>query len=369
MPRTGLTRAKRVVVKIGSRLIDESPAGRPARIADEVAALRGRGVQAVVVSSGAIALGGKRLGLSERPTALAELQAAAAVGQNRLMANWEHAFGAHEIAIGQVLLSHDDLKDRRRFLNARFALRALLDANVVAVVNENDTVATDEIRYGDNDLLAALVANLIGADALIILTDVDGLLDAPPEEGGVRIPIVRDADSESATAVAKSNPVGGIGSGGMASKVASARAAARHGVTTVVASGRAPNILAAALAGEDVGTVFVPSAARMSSRKHWIAYGGRPAAAITCDDGARAAVSKNGRSLLFAGVTGVRGDFGMGDVVSLESGNGTEFARGLAAYPAADVRKLAGLRSADIERTLGYKYTSEVIHRDDLVLL
>ncbi len=369
MPRSSLSKTRRVVVKIGSQLIDESPAGRPASVADQVAAQRQHQRDVVVVSSGAIALGGRRLGHERRPSALAELQAAAAVGQNRLMAHWEHAFAAHSIEIGQVLLTHDDLRDRRRFLNARFALRALLSAGVVPVINENDTVATEEIRYGDNDLLAALVCNLVGADALIILTDVDGLLDVPPDLGGSRISVVRDADSESASEAAKASRDDGVGSGGMRSKVSAARSAARHGVCTVVANGRDPTVLASILRGDDVGTVFLPSAQRISSRKHWIAYGAKPSASISVDSGAERALRAEGRSLLAAGIVAVHGKFEMGDIVSLVTEDGTEFARGLAAYSATDVARIAGLRSSDIEGSLGYKYVGEVIHRDDLALL
>ena len=194
-----LGRAHRIVIKVGSRLLSHSPAGRPAAIADEIARLRERSdIEVVVVSSGAISLGVRSLGIRQRPTELPMLQAAAAIGQNRLMQHWQHAFAAHHIAIGQVLLTHDDLRNRRRFLNARHALQAMLGAGVVPVINENDTVAVDEIKYGDNDLLAALVCNLLSADALVVLTDVDGLHDAPPAEGGSRIPLVRDIDREAA---------------------------------------------------------------------------------------------------------------------------------------------------------------------------
>jgi glutamate 5-kinase len=368
--RESLRRARRVVVKVGSRLVSDSPVGRPAAIADEVAALRAAAapVEVVVVSSGAIALGRRVLGMAERPRDLPTLQAAAAVGQTRLMQSWEHAFAAHGVHIAQVLLTHDDLADRRRFLNARHALRALLDAGVVPVVNENDTVAVDEIRYGDNDLLAALVCNLVGADALVILTDVDGLHDAPPAEGGKRVPLVPDIDLEGSWRTGDADPRG-VGSGGMASKVQAARSAARHGVATAVLAGARPHVLRDALAGEDLGTLFVPSRERMSSRKHWIAYGARPAGRLVVDDGAHRAVARQGKSLLPAGIAEVQGAFEMGDIVALVTHQGLEFARGLAGYGAADLRRLKGLQSTDIESTLGYKYLDEVIHRDDLVLL
>lgn len=365
--RSTLGRARRVVVKIGSQLLADSPAGRPAAIADELAALRDRELEVVLVSSGAIALGARVLGLRERPRALPALQAAAAVGQNRLMQHWEHAFATHHMPIGQVLLTHDDLADRKRFLNARHALRALIDAGAVPIVNENDTVAVEEIKYGDNDQLAALVCNLVGADALIILTDVDGLCDRPPAEGGQRVPLVTDIDVE-ATPIAGGVASGRAGSGGMASKVLAAKSAGRQGVTTLVARGSAPEVLRRALAGEDVGTLFVPSAQRMSSRAHWIAYGPRPSGRVLVDDGARRAIAEAGTSLLPAGVVAIEGSFAMGDIVGLVSGE-TEFARGLVGYSADELRRLVGRHSADIELVLGYKYLDEVIHRNDLVLL
>lgn len=362
--RDQLTHARRVVVKIGSRLLAESPAGRPAAIADQIAALRRRDVSVLIVSSGAIALGMRRLGLTSRPRELPALQAAAAVGQSRLMQHWEHAFAVHDLAIGQVLVTHDDLGDRRRFLSARLTLRALLDRGVVPIVNENDTVATDEIKFGDNDQLAALVVNLIGADALIILTDVEGVRDA----SGVRMPIVRDIEREAAPVATGSTS--GVGSGGMASKVGSARIVTRTGIPAVIAPGREPDVIARVLAGADLGTLFVPGADVLSARKHWIAYGARPAGRLVIDDGAARALRDHGKSLLPAGVIAVEGEFDLGDTVSVVVGaGGPELARGLAAYPAADLRKISGLQSAGIEARLGYKSIDEAIHRDDLVLL
>jgi len=367
--RRRLQETKRLVIKVGSSLLHQAPVARPATIADDLAALsQGRELETVVISSGAISLGTRLLGWPKRPTALPALQAAAAVGQGHLMQNWEHAFSVHDRIIGQVLLTHDDLSDRRRFLNARHALFELLKSGVIPIVNENDTVAVEEIKYGDNDLLAALVANLVSADALIILTDVDGLFDAPPDQGGTRIPVVTDVDREAAP-VATAAKAGGHGSGGMASKVQAAKAAARKGVLTAVACGRDPNVIRRLLGGEDLGTVFVPKSTVVSSRKHWIAYGSRPSAQIRVDEGAHRAISERGTSLLPAGVLDVLGEFQQGDIVSLLTPSGTEFARGLAGYSAAEMRRLKGLQSADIEATLGYKYLDELIHRDDLVLI
>ena len=367
-PRAQLTQARRVVVKIGSRLLAESPAGRPAALADQIAVLRRRNVEILIVSSGAIALGVRRLRLPGRPHDLPALQAAAAVGQSRLMQHWEHAFAVHDLAIGQVLVTHDDLGDRRRFLSARLTLRALLDHGVVPIINENDTVATEEIKFGDNDQLAALVCNLISADALVMLTDVEGVRDAT----GVRIPIVHDIDREAAPVATGSTS--GVGSGGMASKVSSARIVTRTGVPAVVAPGRDPDVLVRVLAGADLGTLFVPGEGVLSARKHWIAYGAKPAGRLVIDGGAARALQDHGKSLLPAGVVAVEGEFELGDTVSVVVAGAAgaaahEIARGLAAYPAADLRKISGLQSAAIEATLGYKSIDEAIHRDDLVIL
>ena len=365
--RASLAAAKRVVVKIGSRLLAESPASRPAIVADQVVELRRRGVEVIVVSSGAIALGIRRLGLTSRPEELPALQAAAAVGQSRLMQHWEQAFAVHDLAIGQVLLTHDDLGDRRRFLSARQTLRALLDHEVVPIINENDTVATEEIKFGDNDQLAALVRNLVSADALVILTDVEGVRDA----NGVRMPIVRDIEREAAPVAGGSTS--GVGSGGMASKVGSARIVTRTGVPAIVAPGREPDVIVRVLGGMDVGTLFVPPRAgatdRLNSRKHWIAYGAKPEGTLAVDDGAVRALKTGGKSLLPAGIRAVSGDFEPGDTVSVVGPDGAEVARGLVAYPAEDLRKISGLQSAAIEARLGYKSTDEAIHRDDLVIL
>lgn len=356
--------ARCVVVKVGSRLLAESPAARPATLADEIVRLRAaRGIRFVVVSSGAIALGMRLLRMAKRPTDLPSLQAAAAVGQGRLLQHWEHAFDAHDIHIGQLLLTHDDVADRSRFLNARHTLRALLDAGVVPIINENDSVAVEEIKFGDNDLLAALVCNLVSADALVVMTDVDGLWD----ESGVRIPVVRDIDQ--ATPLAGGTGADRIGSGGMASKVQAAKKACRSGVPTLVVPGRVSRVLERALAGDDIGTLFLPGDSRMSSRKHWIAYSAKPAGRLIVDDGAHRALVEHGKSLLPAGVVAVDGSFELGDVVSLVTLQEVEFARGLAGYSSDDVARIRGLRTADIQATLGYKYLDEIIHRDDLVLL
>lgn len=362
--------AKRIVIKLGSSLLASSPVGQPAAIAQDLYLLRSRGIEAVIVSSGAIALGFEVLGYDKRPNDLPSLQAAAAIGQGRLLKNWEHAFSARGKHIAQILLTHDDLADRARFLNSRHALRALLDAGVVPVINENDTVATEEIKYGDNDLLAALVCNVVSADALVICTDVNGLHDAHPSKGGVRIPLVTDIDTEALPyADASSEVRSALGSGGMASKILAAQKAARFGVATVVLPGAQPGVLRAALDGEDVGTLFVPHDDSMGSRKHWLAYGGRASGQLVVDEGAYRAIFAEGRSLLPAGLVEVRGNFGLGALITIQSPEKGEFARGLVSYSAQDLRKLCGCRSTDIKARLGYKYIDEIVHRDDLVLI
>jgi glutamate 5-kinase len=365
MSRESVRAARRIVVKIGSRLLAEAPAERTAAVAAEIVALRARGVSAVVVSSGAIALGRQILKLAERPKTLPLLQGAAAVGQGRLMQHWETAFAAFGIPVGQVLLTHDDVGDRTRFLSARHALFALGEYGAVPIVNENDTVATEEIKFGDNDQLAALVGNLVGADTLVVLTDVVGLCDAPPDKGGKRIPIVRDVDEE---AVPVAGNPGTLGTGGMASKVQAAKIAARSGIATLVVPGREPGILGRALGGDDVGTLFLPSPGKLASRKHWIAFGLRPAGELVVDDGARAALVEKGRSLLPSGIREVRGQFSAGESVRILDPQGREFARGLVGYGAGEIDRIRGRRSADIEGILGYTYLDEVIHRDDLVI-
>lgn len=364
--RDRLGRVKRLVIKIGSRLINEDAVGRPAALAAEVAVLRAEGRQVVVVSSGAIALGRQALGMTERPKELPRLQAAAAVGQGRLMQAWERAFVVHSVPVGQVLLTHDDVRDRGRFLAARHALFALLELGAVPIINENDTVATDEIKFGDNDSLAALVCNLVGAEALVILTDVNGLHDADPRAGGIRIPIVRDIDRE---ATAASGTTSSVGTGGMASKVQAAKIAGRSGVPTVVAEGRRADIVQAILAGEDVGTLFIPTDERLASRKHWIAFALRPNGMLVVDAGAATALVDKRKSLLASGIRSVSGNFAAGDAVSIVDEAGRELARGLAGYAANEIERIRGKRSADIELLLGYKNLDEVVHRDDLVIL
>lgn len=367
--RAGLRDARRWVVKVGSRSLvgaslDEGAqpgGGRFAVVASQVGRLREQGRAVVLVSSGAVALGRGRLGFGAKPKVIAELQACAAVGQSLLMRGWEQAFAPSSAPVAQVLLSHADLADRERYLNARRALDAMLELGAVPIINENDTVAVDEIRFGDNDQLAAMLCTLAGADLLVLLTDVEGLLD----DEGARVSLVRDL-GEAQGLVAQSK--GDVGSGGMGSKLEAARRASKRGVPVVIADARDPEILLRIASGEDAGTLVLPTGSKLASRKHWIAYTLRPKGDVLLDEGAARAVRSGNRSLLPAGVVGVRGDFAPGDAVVLREAGGAEIARGLVRYGTADVARLAGARTEDIQARLGYHGGDEIVHRDDLVL-
>jgi glutamate 5-kinase len=374
MPRSALSRARRIVVKVGTGTLT-GPEGRfdranCARLAAELAdAARGR--RLVLVSSGAVALGAERLGLVRtrgKPWDIPTKQACAAVGQPHLMAAWGEALAARGRTVAQVLLTADDLASRKRFLNARRTLERLLDADVVPVVNENDTVAVDEIKVGDNDSLAALVAGCVEADLVVMLTDVEGLYDRGPAEPGAAL--VREVPRVTAEIERMAGEAGSERSvGGMVTKVKAARRLAAQGVATALLSGRRPGALGALLAGEPVGTVFAAGKERMSSRKGWLAVAARGKGVILVDAGARRALVEQKRSLLPSGVRAVQGHFGVGDPVDIAVDAARPFARGLAGYAADEVRRIAGLKTGEIERALGYKYLDEVVHRDDLVVL
>ncbi len=355
--RAAVAEARRVVVKIGSRTL----AGGGQIFESIATAIASRkNASFVVVSSGAIALGMKKLGYRSRPKEMARLQAAAAAGQSLLMRVYEEAFEARGISVAQVLLTHADLADRVRSNNARAALGALLDARVVPILNENDSVAVDEIRFGDNDQLAAMVAPLVDAELIVLLSDVDGLLDGE----GRRIPLVHDVPIEALPHIRKST--GAVGSGGMASKVEAARRATLAGAHVVVADARAPHTLARVLAGEDVGTLFVAAPERLGAKKFWIAFTLRPRGEIVLDRGAADAVRAKGKSVLSVGVLGVRGDFRAGDAVRLVDIEGRELARGLARCGAADAAMAAGRAREDLPE--GFAALAVVVHADDLVV-
>lgn len=360
--------ARRVVVKLGSGVLSGGRDGLdPAtlrRIAAEVADARAGGREVVVVSSGAILAGRERLALKSRPSVQLK-QAAAAVGQSRLMRAWEAAFARRGLTVAQVLLTADDLRDRQRYLNARNTLLTLLRLGVVPVVNENDTVAVEEIKFGDNDGLSALVAGLVDADLLVLLTDQDGLFTDDPRKDPAATLVSRVRPGEEPARVGKAGP---WGTGGMASKVRAARRAAGGGIAAVVANGTKPGTLAAALAGRETGTFFVPEERPLTRRRQWLAFASHPKGRITVDAGAREALTARSKSLLASGVRAVAGVFEPGDVVSLVEG-GAEFARGLCNFSAADLERIKGLKTAQIESVLGSKPADEVVHRDNLAVI
>src|SRR6185295_6505579 len=365
--------ATTLVIKVGSSLVTNDGRGLDAaaiaRWAAQIAQLRALGKRCVMVSSGAIAEGMQRLGWDRKPHAMHELQAAAAVGQMGLVQCYEACFRKHGLATAQVLLTHADMADRQRYLNARSTLRTLLGHGVIPVINENDTVVTDEIKFGDNDTLGALVANLVEADALIILTDQSGLYDADPR----KVPGAKLVAERAASDPAHEGIAGGTGSalarGGMLTKVQAAKRAARSGAHTVIASGREEDVLLRIARGERVGTLLTAGTVPLAARKQWLADHLNVSGRLTLDPGAVKALSSGGRSLLPIGVTGVAGEFVRGEVVACVDAQGREIARGLANYSAAETRLIMRKPSAEIESILGYVDAPELIHRDDLVLL
>ncbi|MBT9595072.1 MAG: glutamate 5-kinase, partial [Vitreoscilla sp.] len=367
-----LKSARRIVVKVGSSLVTNEGRGIDADAIDnwcrQLAALAAQGREVVMVSSGAIAEGMKRLGWTTRPKELPELQAAAAVGQMGLAQMYEQKLSAHGMGSAQVLLTHADLADRERYLNARSTLLTLLGLKVIPVINENDTVVNDEIKFGDNDTLGALVANLVEADALVILTDQRGLYSADPRKD----PAARFIDEAAAGDPALEMMAGGAGSsigrGGMITKVLAAKRAAGSGADTVIAWGREPDVLLRLAAGEAIGTALLAATPKLAARKQWMADHLQLRGAVRVDDGAVIKLRDEGKSLLPIGVVEVEGDFHRGDVIAVCSLGGAEVARGLANYSSAEARLIARKPSSQIEGLLGYASEPELIHRDNLVL-
>ncbi len=363
---------RRWVIKIGSSLLTNDGQGLAAGAIDgwvaQIAELRREGREVLLVSSGAVAEGMTRLGWKRRPHALYELQAAAAVGQMGLVQAYESRFQKFGLHTAQILLTHEDLADRQRYLNARSTMRTLLQLGVIPIVNENDTVTTDEIRFGDNDTLAALVANLIEADLLVMLTDQEGMYDGDPRRNaGARL--VAEAAAEDASLEAMAAGTGGaLGRGGMLTKVLAARRAARSGTLTLIAPGRAPDILRRIAAGEPVGTRLFPSREPLAARKQWLAGQLQVRGRLTLDAGAARVLHGDGKSLLPVGVTQVSGEFGRGDLVACAGPDGVEVARGLVNYSAEESRRIIGQPSSRIGELLGYVDEPELIHRDNLVL-
>lgn len=370
--RATIKGAKRVVIKVGSAVLTLQSGGLNGGafrdLASHIAGLMKKEIEVTLVSSGAVAAGMGKLGLTERPKSIPEKQAAAAAGQSSLMGMYEKVFEVHDMNVAQVLLTHEDLSNRHRYLNARNTLSTLLSYGVIPVINENDTVVVDEIKFGDNDNLSALVAGLIDADLLLILTDIEGLYDKDPRfNADARlVPLVEKIDGQ------VEHMAGGVGTsiatGGMITKIQAAKKASSIGIPTIIASGRDMQNIERVFASEKTGTLFLSQSEKLTSRKHWIATVLKPKGKIIVDEGAREALINKGKSLLPTGISGVEGDFGIGDAVLLEDKAGNGFGQGLAGYTHAEILLIMGHRSSRIEVILGYRYCEEVIHRDDLVI-
>ena len=365
-----LKNIKRAVVKIGSGVLTRKNGLNLNLIDDittEICRLRKKGVEIILVSSGAIAAGLKKAGLSRRPNSLRQMQALAAMGQSSLIKAYEEAFARHNARCAQILLTRDDLTHRRRYLNARNTLITLLSWGIIPIINENDTVVVDEIKFGDNDNISAMVTNLTEGQILVNLTNIDGLYDRDPRQDreATLIAFVEKVD-RGLSKVAGAIP-GFLGTGGMATKLAAAKKVSLGGIPSVIANGLKPDILKSVFAGKPVGTFFKPQTVHLNSKKQWIAFTKRPSGAITIDDGAEKALLKNGKSLLPSGIVDVKGRFSMGSAVVLKNRQGQDLAVGLVNYSAEDLMKIKGAKTETIATILGYKHDDEVIHRDNLV--
>lgn len=371
--RAGFKSTRRWVVKIGSALLTRNGAGLDrqgiAQWAAQMAWLRQQGIEVLLVSSGAVAEGLARLGLKRRPSTIHGLQAAAAVGQMGLVEAYESSFQVHGYHTAQILLTHDDLSDRKRYLNARSTLLSLLELGVIPVVNENDTVVTDEIRFGDNDTLGALVANLVEADVLVLLTDQEGMYDADPRKDP-NASLIHEAMATDSRLVgmATSESGSGLGRGGMVTKVRSAQLAARSGAYTVIAGGRRPDVLREIHQGDQVGTLLMPEQSPIAARKQWLAGHLQMRGELILDDGAVDVLRNSGRSLLAVGVKEVRGQFRRGEMVACTNLQGEKVACGLVNYDSEEASKIKGCPTSDIEKSLGYIDDEELIHRDNMVI-
>ncbi len=365
-------RAKRTVIKVGTGVLthDQGLSMKVIRhLAREISWLMDQGREVILVSSGAIGSGVRRMGLAQRPTDIPRKQAVAAVGQPGLMLAYEKAFGRYDKKVAQILLTRDDLCHRKRHLNARNTLNVLINWKILPIINENDTVVVDELKFGDNDNLAAMMTHLMNAQILINLTDIDGLYDKDPQvhKEATLVPLVSRIDR--AMERAACDIPGALGTGGMCSKVQTARKLTTSGIPMVIASGLKPNVLKSLFQGKDVGTLFLPRRQKMTSRKCWIAFTLKEKGAIKVDRGAARAICKQGKSLLPIGIIDVKGDFREGDMVCCLDPDGVAFARGLVNYKASDIKKLMGLKTSQIEKQLGHKHYDEVVHRDNLVMI
>jgi glutamate 5-kinase len=369
--KLALTHVRRVLVKVGSAVLtggDGLDLTIIEQLVDDIAVLREQGYQVVLVSSGAIASGKHRMGIEGKLRSLPQKQAAAAVGQGRLMRVYSNAFGKHGLYVGQILLTMSDVTDRKRFLNIRNTLFTLLEWGVIAIVNENDTVAVDEIKFGDNDQLAAMVANIVEAHLVINLTSTDGLYDRNPSDTrkAKLIPLVTECTPELEACAAEAGT--DAGTGGMKSKVLAAKKVTAFGIPYIIAPGRQPGVLQGILSGKEIGTLFLPATDPLRSRKVWIAFTLRSRGRLVIDEGAKAALIGDGKSLLPSGVTGVEGDFELGDAVTCVDQDGNAVAKGLVNYSAEEIRRIMGLKSTKIEQVLGHKDYDEIIHRDNLAV-
>ncbi|MBU1184131.1 MAG: glutamate 5-kinase [Proteobacteria bacterium] len=366
-----LGNVRKIIVKVGSAVLtgeDGLDLQIIEQLVDEISALRQQGYQVVLVSSGAIASGKHRLGIPGKLKSIPQKQAAAAVGQGRLMRVYSNAFGKHGLFVGQVLLTMSDITDRKRFLNIRNTLFTLMDWGVITIINENDTVAVDEIKFGDNDHLAAMVANIVEAHLVINLTSTEGLYDRNPADPkkAKLIPLVTEITPEiEAAATQEATPVG---MGGMKSKVMAAKKVIASGIPYIIAPGRRQGVLQEILDGKETGTLFLPMAEHLNSRKYWIAFTLRSRGRILIDEGAKEALVGDGKSLLPSGVMQVEGNFALGDPVTCVDAAGNTIAKGLVNYTSDEIRKIMGLKSSKIEQVLGYKDYDEVIHRDNLAV-
>lgn len=368
--RSTVTKSKRWVVKVGSALLTDNGQGLNrsfiGELAAQIAFLREQGIEVILVSSGSVAAGVSQLGMTARPERVNELQAAAAVGQALLVRQYEEAFKPFQIKIAQVLLTHSDIANRERYLNAKSTLSTLLGLDVLTVINENDTVATDEICFGDNDNLAALVANLVEAELLVILTDQNGLYTADPRSNPDAT-LLHQADANDESLMALASGGSAVGRGGMVTKLGAAQTASRSGAATVIAYGKETNILQRLHGGEELGTLLLAQD-RLASKKQWLAGQMRISGSVTLDAGAVSILKTSGKSLLAVGVTDVSGDFKRGELISCVTSDGLEIARGLSNYSSIEVDKIMGKASSLIVEILGYGGDDELIHRDNLVL-
>jgi len=372
MDRQTISNAKRLVIKVGSALLTNDGAGIDRQAIDawveQIAKLLSAGKEVVLVSSGAVAEGLVRLGIDTRPESIHMLQSAAAVGQMGLIQTYETSFRRFDRQTAQILLDHDDMANRERYLNARSVIQTLMELKVVPIVNENDTVVTDEIRFGDNDRLAALVANLIDADALVILTDKDGMFDANPDENKNAQLITQALASDSSLDALAGSSNGALGRGGMQTKLEAARLASRSGCNTVIAGGRNQDILTRICEGENLGTLLQAGQTPIAARKQWLAGQLQVKGRLVLDDGAAKVLRQQGRSLLAVGVTQVSGEFTRGELVSCEDSSGQEVARGVVKYNADETRLIQGKSTEEIATILGYCDDDELIHRDNMVV-